>query len=205
MSTEVKVTYINESDNHDNPQIVVFTKNMIPTSDPVEDVIAWIILRDIGKGSSSTFVFPIETSVQATWEECNKTRMLESEIGRQYTVEKDDTGIVLVAGGNATDPKVIEVNNNVNVFGGIEAQLFKGGKVVMTKHIAGSGQKASFVLHPKLYWGIASKITEGQPLNSADHKTDDFFEQDLAGVSEVDVVLRGNDKDGYQFFIENQI
>ena len=205
MSTEVKITYINESENHDNPQIVVFSKNMFPTSDPLEDLIAWYVLRDIGKGSSSSFVFPIESGVQATWEGCNKTRTLESEIGRQYTVEKDDTGIVMVAGGDATDPKVIEVNNNVNVFGGIEAQLCKNGKVMMTKHLAGPGQKASFVLHPKLHWGILSKVEEGQPLNSAELNTDDFFEQDLAGVSEVDVVLRGNAKDGYQFFIENQI
>lgn len=203
MRTEVKITYINESDNHNNPQIVVFTKNMTPTFDHLKDGIGWLVLYDIGKGSSSSFVFPIETTVQGMWGERNKTRMLESKIGQQYTVEKDDTGIVLVANGAASDPMAIEVNNNVKVAGGIQAQLRKEGKVMMTKHIAAPGQKASFVLQPKLYWGIAYDITEGQPLSKAVLHSDDFFEQTLEGVSEVDVVLRGNAKDGYQFFIEN--
>ncbi len=204
MSTEVKINYINESGNNDNPQIFVFTKNMIPTFDTLKHGVAWRVMPDIGKGSSSSFVFPIETTVQAMWGGCNKTRMIASDIGQRYTAEMDNTGIVLIPNGEANDSKAIEVNNNVHVVGGIQAQLCKDGKVMMTKNIVAHGQKATFVLHPKLYWGIASEITEGQVLSSAVLNTDHFFEQPIEGVSEVDVVLRGNAKDGYQFFIENQ-
>jgi hypothetical protein len=111
---------------------------------------------------------------------------------------------VLVPTGNASQTTAIEVNCNVRVEGGVAAQLCKSGKVMMTKNIVAYGQKATFVLHPKLYWGIASEIQEGALISSAVLNTDNFFEQDVEGVSSVDVVLRGNPKDGYRFNLENQ-
>jgi hypothetical protein len=204
MSTEVNINYINESGNTDNPTIFVFTKNMIPTFDVLKDGVAWRVMPEIGKGSSSTFVFPILTTVQAMWGGCNRTKTIDSDIGKRYTVEEDNTGIILTQNGEASQKTAIEVNNNVHVVGGVQAQLCKDGKIMMTKNIVAYGQKATFVLHPKLYWGIASEIQEGQNISSAVLNSDQFFEQDIEGVSSVDVVLRGNAKDGYQFYIENQ-
>ena len=60
------------------------------------------------------------------------------------------------------------------------------------------------MLHPKLYWGLASEIQEGAQISSAVLNSDQFFEQDLEGVSEVTVSLYGNAEDGYQFKLENQ-
>ena len=37
---------------------------------------------------------------------------------------------------------------------------------MMSKNIVGYGQKATFVLKPKLYWGIASEIEESQLLKA---------------------------------------
>ncbi len=204
MPTEVKITYINESGHTDNPTIFVFTKNVIPTFDALKDGVAWRAMPGIGKGSSSSFIFPVETTVQATWGGCNKTRMITADIGKRYTVEADDTGIILSPNGEAAQNTAIEVNNNVHVVGGIHAQLCKDGKPIMIKKQVAYGQKSTFILHPKLYWGIASEIQEGHNISSAILNTDHFFEQDIEGVSSVDVVLRGNPKDGYQFYIENQ-
>ena len=74
---------------------------------------------------------------------------------------------------------------------------------MMTKKIVAYDQKATFVLHTKLYWGLASEIQEGDQLSSAVLNSDSFFEQDLEGMSEVTVGLYGNAQDGYMFKIDS--
>lgn len=205
MSSNIEITYINKSMNKDLPSIFVFTKNETPTFDALKEGVAWRVIPDIGRSSSSTFNFPIETSVGATWMDGqNTTEVLSSTIGKRYTVDKNDTGVVLAANGNASDTKSIEVNNNVNVPNGISAQLYKDGKLMMAKNIVGYNQKATFVLKPKLYWGVASEIQESQLLNSAVLNSDSFFEQNLEGVTKATISLNGNAEDGYSFKIESQ-
>ncbi|WP_272151789.1 hypothetical protein [Tenacibaculum aiptasiae] len=205
MATNIKINYTNKSMNNDLPTVFVFTKNEVPTFDVLKEGVAWRTIPDIGRGSSSSFVFPIITEVGATWKDgMNKTQILSSDIGKRYTVNKNDTGIVLEANGNASDTKSIEVNNNANISGGISASLYKDNKLMLTKNIVGYDQKATFVLKPKLYWGIASEIEESQLINSAVLNTDHFFELDLEGVSEVNVSLNGNAEDGYSFKVDSQ-
>jgi hypothetical protein len=205
MATDIKITYTNKSMNKDLPTVFVFTKNETPTFDVLKEGVAWRTIPDIGRGSSSSFVFPIVTEVGATWQGgMNKTQVLPSDIGKRYTVSQNDTGIVLAANGNASDTKSIDVNNDANIQDGVSASLYKDNKLMLTKNIVGYGQKATFVLKPKLYWGIASEIQESQLINSAVLNTDSFFEQDLEGVSEVNISLNGNAAEGYTFKIDSQ-
>ncbi|WP_420551199.1 hypothetical protein [Tenacibaculum aiptasiae] len=205
MATEIKINYTNKSMNKDLPTVFIFTKNETPTFDVLKEGVAWRTIPDIGRGSSSSFIFPIETEVGATWKDgMNKTQILPSDIGKRYTVNENDTGIVLEANGNASDTKSIDVNNNINVEDGISASLYKDNKLMLTKKIVGYGQKATFVLKPKLYWGIASEIEESQLINSAVLNTDHFFELDLEGVTEVNVSLNGNAEDGFTFKVDSQ-
>jgi hypothetical protein len=205
MSTDVKITYVNKSMNPDKPSVFIFTKNYVPTFDVLKESVAWRVLHNVGKGSSSEFVHPAKTTVQAMWGDGNKTQMLTAEIGKRYSVEEDNTGIVLVPRGNALDKKAIEVNSTVTVSGGISAALCKDSKVLVTKKIVAYDQTAVFVLHPKLYWGIASEIEEGQVISSAVLYTDQFFEWDIEGVSGATVVLKGDPETGYNFYVEKQI
>ena len=203
MSTDVKITYVNNSMNPDEPTIFVFTKNEIPTFDVLKHGIAWRTLSNIGKGSSTCLVYPVTSYVQAMWGTCNKTVMLSADIGKRYAVEKDSTGIVLTEVGQASQATAIEVSSLVNVEGGIRAQLVKDGSVLMEKKIVAYGQKATFILHPKLYWGIASEIQEGQSISSAVLNTDQFWCQDIEGVNSAVVTLTGNPNEGYKFVVEN--
>ena len=205
MATDIKITYTNKSMNKDLPTVFVFTKNETPTFDVLKEGVAWRTIPNIGRGSSSSFVFPIITEVVATWQGgMNKTQVLPSDIGKRYTVNQNDTGIVLAANGNASDTKSIDVNNDANIQDGVSASLYKDGKLMLTKKIVGYGQKATFVLKPKLYWGIASEIQESELINSAVLNTDSFFEQDLEGVTEVNISLNGNAEEGYTFKIDSQ-
>lgn len=205
MSSNIEITYINKSMNKDLPTIFVFTKNETPTFDALKEGVAWRVIPDIGLASSSRFNFPIESSVGAAWQDGqNKTQQLGLILGKRYSVVKNDTGVVLEANGNASDTQSIEINNDINVPNGISAQIYKDGKLMVERKIVGYGQKATFSIKPRLYWGVSSEIKESQLINSAVLNTESFFEQDLEGVTKATVSLNGNAEIGYSFRIESQ-
>ncbi|EJL61192.1 hypothetical protein [Flavobacterium sp. CF136] len=202
---DVKITYINNSLNEDMPKIFVFTQNELPSFNAIRDGVAWKVISNIGRNSRSTFVFPSQTSIRATWEEgANETNQLICEVGKRYTVQKNATGIVLQQDGNAISPMDIELMNNIQVKKGVSVQLLKGGNVIVKKNIVAYEQKAAFQLAPKIYWGIASEIQVSQSISSAVLDSNKFFEQDLANVSAAIVSLNGNAEIGYNFKIEHQ-
>ena len=204
MSSNVRIKYVNHSMNLDQPSVFIFTKNEIPTFDVLRDGVAWRVINKVGRSSSCTFDFPISTQISASWNSgsCH-TATMPVEIGNKFCVVKDETGIVLQGGGNASSSTAIDVHNNIQTVGGISVNLYKDGRIMMTKKIVAYDQKATFVLHPKLYWGLASEIQEGDQLSSAVLDSDSFFEQDLEGMSEVTVGLYGNAQDGYMFKIDS--
>jgi len=202
---DVKITYINHSGNTDNPTVFVFTKNDVPTFDVLRDGVAWRTFERIGRGSSATAVFPIDTEVCASWDDKScRTAQVAASIGSNYKVVKDETGIVLTKEGNAGNTRSIDVVNDVQVDGGINVSLYKDGHVMMTKNIVAYGQKATFVVHPKLYWGLASEIQEGEQLSSAVLDSTHFQELDLEGLTEVTMGLYGNAQDGYEFKVDSK-
>lgn len=205
MSSDIKITYVNKSMNKDLPKIFLFMKNEVPTFDCLKDGVAWKVIKDVGRESSCQFILPIETQVSASWNKGTcKTKKICSNVGSKYSVLKDETGITIIPDGSAGNTRSIDVCNDICVENGVSVQLSKDGRTIISKNIVAYGQKATFVLHPKLYWGIASEIQEGMELSSAVLDTDNFFEQNLEGVSDVTVGLYGNAKDGYQFKIEDQ-
>ena len=204
MSTNVKITYVNHSMNLDQPSVFLFAKNEIPTFDALRDGVAWRVINKVGRGSSCTFSFPISTQINASWNGgCCQTITMPASIGCKFCVTKDDTGIVLLGDGNAASTTAIDVRNDIQTPGGISVNLYKDGRIMMTKKIVAYDQKATFILHPKLYWGLASEIQEGERLSSAVLNSDSFFEQDLEGMTEVTVGLYGNAMDGYQFKVDS--
>lgn len=202
---DVTITYVNNSLNEDMPKIFIFTQNMLPSFDAIRDGVAWKVISDIGRNSRSTFVFPSQTSVRATWENGeNQTNELICRVGKRYTVQKNFTGIMLMEDGNAISSKDIELMNTIQVKKGVSAELLKGDNVIVKKNIVAYEQKASFQLAPKIYWGIASEIHVSESISSAVLDSNHFFEQDLANVSAATVSLNGNAEIGYNFQIDHQ-
>lgn len=201
----IRIKYVNRSMNRDMPKIFLFLKNGIPTFDALREGVVWKVIENVDCGSSCTVVFPIETMVSASWADRTcQTPMIKSSIGSGYAVLDSKTGIILEAVGNAGNTRSIDVVNKVHVENGINVDLYKDGRLIITKQTVAYGQKASFVLYPRLYWGLASEIQEGAQISSAVLSSDRFFEQDLKGMSEVTVALYGNAEEGYQFKLEDQ-
>ena len=112
MSTEINLKFINKSNDTDSSDIIVFHKDQ-PAS---ELAVAWKIMPKV-KTTAESFVYPINLVVQATWAKGKKTRPVDAQIGKQYSVVKDDTGIVLKEAGEASQPAAIDVGSQVNVEG----------------------------------------------------------------------------------------
>ncbi len=196
------ITFVNNSDDP-APTVFVFAVNAIPGFDALRDAIVWRVMPDIGRGSSHVFTVLPMCTVQATWGGGNKTMPLAAEVGVRYAVVEDDTGIVLIADGNASQPNAIDVVSQVQVAGGLNVHLLNDSMLFLQERVTAYGQKATFVLESTLYWGIASDIQEGQILESAVSDTADFFEQDLDGVFGATVTLTGDAQSGYQFEVTN--
>ncbi len=203
VAAPIFITFVNDSDNPTLPALFVFARNEASTSDELTSEIAWRVMPSLGKGASTTFLYLLAGTVRAMWGDCNETPSLPANVGSRYAVEEDATGIVIVPSGSASQPDAIEVTSVVQVDSGINAQLFRDDKLFVQKQIVAYGQKATFIVEPKLYWGIASEIEEGQLLATADLLTDTFFELDLQGVSQAIVTLSGDSQTGFQFTVES--
>jgi hypothetical protein len=203
MSRDVKITYVNKTRNPDKPAIFLFAPNLVPKFDVYTQGIAWRALIRIGKGSRSEFIYPAASTVQAIWGEGHRTRSLEAEAGKRYAVQEESGGVVLVSSGKAAHAHAIEICSRVKVDGGIRAQLCKDGKVLLERKAVAYEQKATFVLRPALYWGMAMEIREGQDIGSAILYSDGFFEQDIDGVTRSTITLTGSPREGYRFVAEN--
>lgn len=205
MKSNIKITYINRSSNLYLPKIFIFAKNEIPSFDVLKEGCAWKVIEKIGRESSCEFEYPLLTEVCAAWNNSQyKTKKLPANIGKNYVVKEDNSGIIIDRNGNATNPKYIELCNEIHVKNGVSVHLYKDGHLLLTKKVVGFGQKATFVLQPRLYWGIASEIEEGQDLSSAIINSNSFYELNLEAVSEVKIGLYGNPQDGYHFKVEEQ-
>ncbi|GKH45685.1 MULTISPECIES: hypothetical protein [Anaerotruncus] len=205
MPGDVQITYTNQSMNLDQPKVFLFTRNEIPTFDSLKNGVAWKVIERVGRGSSCVFPFPEETEICASWNNgtCSTIR-LKAFSGQGYCVSRDETGIVLLADGNGANPRSLDVRNDVHVPNGVSVDLYKDGRIMMSEKIVAYDQKATFVVHPKLYWGLASEIQEGETIGSAVLNSSRFFELDLEGMSNVVVGLHGNAEDGYRFRVESK-
>jgi len=199
----LSITFVNQSDDVTPPVVFVFARNAIPGFNAMAEGVAWRVMPGIGHGSSHTFRLMPMSSVQAMWSTANRTMVLPAEVGKKFDVIENDTGIVLIPNGNASQPNAIEITSQVNVTGGIQAQLLNDNRLLMQKSIVAYGQKATFVFDRKLYWGVASEIQEGQLIGTAILSTNAFFQQDLNGVRRATVTLTGSAVSGYHFEVAN--
>ncbi|MFT7009422.1 MAG: hypothetical protein ACJAXJ_003970 [Colwellia sp.] len=205
MPSDIQITYINKSLNKDLPKIFVFANNELPSFKALEHGIAWKVIEDIGQDSLCQFTYPNQTKTFATWDNGdNQTKALTCNPGKRYVVTKNSTGIIIKADGDAYREGEIELVNTIKVKNGISAYLAKNDKVLVSKQIVAFGQKATFRLAPKLYWGIASEIVTSGALSSAVLDSDEFFEQNLENVTRATICLNGNAEEGYTFSIVNQ-
>jgi hypothetical protein len=185
---DIKLNFINKSNDKNNSQIVIFQKNT--NTDFDELAVAWKVIQNCGQESNHPFVFPMSMSVSASDSYGNYTPQQNAENGQLFTMSLKTSGDELkVETGTGTSVTEVQVLNKL-ARGAIAASIYKDGKMLATKTSIAPDQKAVFEFKPKIYIGAASQIVEGQIMNSAIISNINT-ELSLLGIASADIVMTG--------------
>jgi hypothetical protein len=197
MTTDIEILYVNKSDDRDNPSILVF---MQPTESNFSAYsTAWQVINNIGYNSWHKFIYTLDTAVVATWDDGRSgTFPMPTSNGKSYALKNTPGGFSLVENGNSSADNEFDVVNKVVTPGGISVVAFKDGKPIAMKNQVARNEKAEFVIHPKLYFGVTSEYEVGDIIDSA-VMSEEFTDISLEGLSSATITLKGNAANGYTF------
>jgi len=184
---DVKLNFINDSNDVNNSEVVVFAKNV--ATDFAETAIAWLVIRNCGHGDNHPFTYPMSSQVAASDSWGNYTPLLQANNGQQFSMVRDPSGDVLQYSGQASSADEIEVVNALQV-GAIDAGIYKSSKLYAQVTSIAPQQKAVFAFKPSLWIGVASQVEEGDVMNSAIVSSINT-ELSLFGVRSADIVMTG--------------
>jgi hypothetical protein len=200
---DIKLNLINNSNDANNSQIVIFQKNVAANFN--ELAVAWRVIEYLGQGDNHPFTFPMSMAVSASDSYQNWTPQFAAQNGQQFSMNLTNSGHQLVASGSGTSPTEVQVLNNLPQ-GAINASIVKGGKVLATKTSIAPQQKAVFQFKPTIWIGVASQVVEGEVMNSA-IITAVNTELSLLGIAKADIVMTGGgpgrNSTAFQFALQN--
>ncbi|MBB2484565.1 hypothetical protein H5407_04930 [Mitsuaria sp. WAJ17] len=183
----VNLNFINQSNDLNNSQIVIFQKNVATDFDELS--VAWKVIKYCGQGDNHPFTFPMGLSVGSSDSYGNYTPQIKAQNGELYKMALTASGNQLVAGGPGTSPKEVQVLNGLPK-GAITASCYKDGRLLATKTSIAPQQKAVFQFKPTIWIGVVSQVEQGEVMNSAIISSVNT-EISLLGIASADIVMTG--------------
>jgi hypothetical protein len=184
---DIALNFINNSDDRNNSQVVIFQKN--EAADAVEQPVAWKVIEDCGRGDNHPFVLPLANGVTAMDRYGNFTPMLDAQAGGSFHVSWTDSGCDLSMAGLAPRAREIHVTNQLpdNV---ISACIYKGGTLLAVRMALAPGQVAAFVFAPTIWIVAVPPIRQGEVMGSG-IVSQQPTELSMLGVASADIVMTG--------------
>lgn len=186
--SEIKLNFINESNDQNNSEIVVFQKNVATDFDELS--VAWRVIKNCATGWHHEFTYPMQMQISAgdSWgNELNTP--LDAENGQMFEVVENTSGSELHYSGPGASKEEVQLKNSL-ASGSINAKIYKDGNLLaMTKGVLPE-QKAVFEFNPTLWIGVASQVEEGEFMNSA-IVSNLNTELTLTGIASADIVMTG--------------
>jgi hypothetical protein len=200
---DIKLNFINNSNDKNNSQIVIFQKNVDTSYD--ELAVAWLVISNCGQGWNHPFTYPMAMQVSATDSWGNFSQQKIAYNGNKFAVIQDKSGDVLQPAGEASSPNEVDVLNGLGM-GSVNANIYKDGKLLATKTNIPPGGKAVFQFLPVIWIGAVSQVEQGELINSAVIQ-DINTQLSLFGIKSADVVMTGGGagpkSTAFQFNLEN--
>ncbi len=202
--SEIKLNFINQSNDTNNSSVVIFQKNVAESFGEV--AVAWKVIENCGNQCSHPFTYPFGFHVGAKDAWGNHTPRLRTADGQAYEMVRDASGNVLQeAATPATNPDEVDVSNNLQQ-GAVDACIYRDGRLLATKANMAPGQKAVFQFHPRIYIGVVSEIEESSIMNSAIIQSINTG-INLLGIQSADIVMTGGgpgpDSTDFKFNLAN--
>ncbi|SDG36060.1 hypothetical protein [Paraburkholderia phenazinium] len=202
---DIKLNFINLSNDVNNSQIVIFQKNV--STDFDELAVAWKVITNCGRGDNHPFVFPMRTTLSASDADGNYMPQKPAQNGEMFSVSRVASGNVLGLAGASPSSREIQLRNDLRT-GAITASVFKDSRLLAQKTGIVPGQKAVFEFKPTLWIGTASQVEQGAVMNSA-VLSDINTELTLLGIARADIVMTGGGAGtsavSYQFKLANVV
>lgn len=183
----IQLNFINNSNDANNSQVVIFQKNTATGYD--EPAVVWKAIQNCGHGDNHPFEFPMDMYVATSDSWGNYTPQLPAQSGQAFQMIRGTLGDQLVFKGPAGDIKKVQVQNNLPN-GSISAHVYKNGKLLAVKTGVTPGQLASFQFRPTIFIGVTNTVAEGQIMDSATLSNINT-EISLLGIKSADIVMTG--------------
>ncbi|HTF04963.1 MAG TPA: hypothetical protein VK826_13140 [Bacteroidia bacterium] len=187
MSQGVKLNFINQSNDVNNSEVVIFQKNVVPGYEEI--AVAWTVIQNCGQGDNHPFDYPFQSYVTAADSYGNYEPLLLANPGDAFQMVLNNSGDRLEAAGSANSAQEIDVKNNL-AQGSISAWIYKAGKPLAVKTNIVPGQMAAFNFKPTIFIGVASQVEEGEVMNSAIISQINT-EISLLGIASADIIMTG--------------
>lgn len=186
-SQGVNLNFINNSNDVNNSEIVIFAKNAATSFDELP--VAWTVIRYCGQGDNHPFTYPMTQTIGASDSFGNYTARYDAPRGQRFATVFTTSGDKLIPQGAATSPREIQLLNALPK-GAVNAQIYKDGRLFATKTTIAPQQVAVFDFKPTIWIGVASRVEEGEVLNSA-IVANINTEISLLGIASADIVMTG--------------
>lgn len=186
-SSDVKLNFVNHSNDMNNSDVVIFSRNV--STDFDEIAIAWTVIRNCGQGWSHPFVYPMTSQLGCSDAWGNHSPSLTACPGQRFAMTLDASGAQLKLQGAANAPAEIELLNALPQ-GAVNAGIYKDGRLFALQSGIVPQQKAVFEFKPTIWIGVVSQVVEGQVMNSA-ILSDINTEISLLGIASADIVMTG--------------
>lgn len=204
-SPEVRLNFVNQSNDMNNSDVVIFSRNVSTDFDEV--AIAWTVIRNCGQGWNHPFTYPMTSQLGCSDAWGNHSPQLTACPGQRFAMTLDASGALLRLQGPANSPAEIELVNALPQ-GAVNAGIYKDGRLFALKSGIAPQQKAVFQFKPTIWIGVVSQIDEGQVMNSA-IISDINTEISLLGVASADIVMTGGgpgaNAQPFQFTLANVV
>jgi len=188
MQTDIKLNFVNESNDQNNSEVVIFQKNVATTFD--ELAVAWKVIKNCGTGWHHEFKFPMKMQLSASDAWGNElVSPMTAYNGQLFHVIQDGSGSDLAYLQPSPSAKEVQLRNDFNQ-GSINAKIYKDGKLLAVKTGVSPGQKAVFEFKPSVWIGVVSQVEEGEIMNSA-IMSDINTEIGLLGIASADIIMSG--------------
>ncbi len=184
---DIKLNFINQSNDQNNSSVVIFQKNSAVNSDEI--AVAWKVIQNCSQGWNHPFVYPMSMYIGGSDSWGNYSPQLHAENGQQFAMVKNASGDTIVYEGPSSNNNEVEMLNNLPV-GAINANIYKDGSLLATKTNVAPGQKAVFEFKPTIWIGAVSEMVQGEVMNSAILESINT-EISLLGIESADIIMTG--------------
>ncbi|MDR3679367.1 MAG: hypothetical protein P4L41_05325 [Flavipsychrobacter sp.] len=185
--SDVHLNFINQSNDRNNSDIVIFQKNVAVNFEEV--TVAWTVIQNCGQGWNHPFVYPSTMTVAASDSYGNFSTQLTASFGQRFSVVENESGDTLILSGQSSSLTEVEVLNALQM-GAVNANIYKDGRLLATKTSIAPEQKAVFEFKPTVWIGVVSQVGEGDVMNSA-ILSNVNTEISLFGIKSADIVMTG--------------